>query len=185
MSSMVLDLSWCRVSAWARFLSSSSGRRPPLLPRPRAASSPALVRSRMRSRSNSARAAKTWKTSLPSLVVVSMLSWRLRNPIPRSRRAASVSTRWRSDRPRRSSFQTTTVSPLRAKLRACSRPVRSAPAPPAVSMKMRSHPALVRASFWRSNFWSAVETCGVADEHGHPPVAHGPETRSARQTPGL
>ena len=75
----------------------------------------------MRSRSNSARAANTWKTSLPPLVVVSMLSWRLRNPIPRSRRAARVSTRWRSDRPRRSSFQTTRVSPLRVKARACSR----------------------------------------------------------------
>jgi hypothetical protein len=44
----------------------------------RAAASPAAVRSRMRSRSNSARAAKTWKTSLPAGVVVSIASWRLR-----------------------------------------------------------------------------------------------------------
>jgi hypothetical protein len=38
----------------------------------------------MRSRSNSASAAKTWKTSLPPGVVVSIASCRLRNPIPRS-----------------------------------------------------------------------------------------------------
>jgi hypothetical protein len=40
----------------------------------------------MRSRSNSARAAKTWKTSLPPGVVVSIASCRLRNPMPRSAR---------------------------------------------------------------------------------------------------
>jgi hypothetical protein len=35
----------------------------------------------MRSRSNSARAAKTWRTSLPpGVVVVSIASWRLRTP---------------------------------------------------------------------------------------------------------
>ena len=39
--------------------------RPPCRPRTRAAANPAAVRSRIRSRSNSARAAKTWKTSLP------------------------------------------------------------------------------------------------------------------------
>jgi hypothetical protein len=46
----------------------------PWRPRARAAASPALVRSRMRSRSNSARAANTWKTSLPPGVVVSIAS---------------------------------------------------------------------------------------------------------------
>jgi hypothetical protein len=39
--------------------------RPPRRPRARAAAGPALVRSRTRSRSNSARAANTWNTSLP------------------------------------------------------------------------------------------------------------------------
>ena len=39
--------------------------RPPFRPRVRVASSPAIVRSRIRSRSNSATLAKTWKTSLP------------------------------------------------------------------------------------------------------------------------
>jgi hypothetical protein len=47
--------------------------RPPVRPRARAAASPALVRSRIRSRSNSARAAKMWNTSLPPGVVVSMV----------------------------------------------------------------------------------------------------------------
>ena len=42
---------------------------PPLRPRVRAASRPATVRSRMIERSNSARAAKMWKMSLPPLVV--------------------------------------------------------------------------------------------------------------------
>src|SRR5262249_5871152 len=54
MSSIVFDLSRCRMIAGARFLAPSLGRRPPLWPRARAASSPARVRSRMRSRSNSA-----------------------------------------------------------------------------------------------------------------------------------
>src|SRR5262245_7802173 len=35
MSSIVLDLSQCRMSAWASFLASSLGRRPPLWPRAR------------------------------------------------------------------------------------------------------------------------------------------------------
>jgi hypothetical protein len=49
------------------------------------------VRSRIKSRSNSASAAKTWKTSLPpGVVVVWMLSCSDRNPTPRS---ASIATR--------------------------------------------------------------------------------------------
>jgi hypothetical protein len=43
---------------------------------------------------------------------VSIASWRLRNPIPCSARPVTVSTRWRRERPRRSSFQTTRVSPV-------------------------------------------------------------------------
>ena len=56
--------------------------RPPCRPRARAAASPACVRSRIRSRSNSARAPKTWKISLPPLVVVSICSVRLLKPTP-------------------------------------------------------------------------------------------------------
>jgi hypothetical protein len=40
-------------------------------------------------------------------VVVSIASCKLRNPTPQSARPVTVSTRSRSDRPRRSSFQTT------------------------------------------------------------------------------
>jgi hypothetical protein len=45
---------------------------PPFLPRARAEASPALVRSEMSSRSNSASAAKMPKTSLPAGFVVSI-----------------------------------------------------------------------------------------------------------------
>jgi hypothetical protein len=48
-----------------------------------------------------------WKTSLPPGVVVSIASCRLRNPTPRSASPVMVSTRWRRERPRRSSLQTT------------------------------------------------------------------------------
>jgi hypothetical protein len=54
---------------------------------------PAWVRSRMRSRSNSASAPKTWKTSLPPLVVVSICSCRERKPTPRSCSCRTVSIR--------------------------------------------------------------------------------------------
>src|SRR5215217_4181849 len=73
-------------ATWSLCPLSTEGR-PPWRPRARAAASPAAVRSRIRSRSNSAKAAKTWKTSLPPGVVVSIASWRLRNPIPRSAQA--------------------------------------------------------------------------------------------------
>src|SRR5699024_1405109 len=62
----------------------SDGGRPPTRPRARAAASPALVRSVMMSRSNSAREAKMWKTSRPPGEVVSMFSCRDRNSMPRS-----------------------------------------------------------------------------------------------------
>ena len=55
--------------------------------------------SRQAKRSNSARAANRWKTSLPSGVVVSIASWRLRNPTPRPANPAIGSTRCRSDLP--------------------------------------------------------------------------------------
>ena len=46
--------------------------RPPVRPRARAEARPAIVRSEINSRSNSARAAKMPKTSLPAAVVVSI-----------------------------------------------------------------------------------------------------------------
>jgi len=65
------------------------GGRPPVRPRARAAASPAWVRSRMRSRSNSANAANTWKTSRPPGEVVSIVSCSDRKTTPRSPNAWS------------------------------------------------------------------------------------------------
>ena len=70
-------------------------------------------------------------------VVVSIAFWRLRNPMPRSARPVMVSTRCRGERPRRSSFQTTRVSPGRSWSRSCSRVCRSAAPPLAVSVNTR------------------------------------------------
>jgi hypothetical protein len=129
--------SWNISCATRSFWPVITGGRPPCRPRTRAAASPALVRSRIRSRSNSASAANTWKTSLPPGVVVSIASWRLQNPTPRSASPVTVSTKWRSDRPSRSSFQTTRVSPGRSWSRSCSRVGRSVRVPLAVSVKTR------------------------------------------------
>jgi hypothetical protein len=65
------------------------------------------------SRSNSARAPKMWKISLPPGVVVSIFSCKLRKPRSRRSSSATVSIRCRSERPSRSNFQTTSVSPGR------------------------------------------------------------------------
>jgi hypothetical protein len=84
---------------------------PPFLPLARAASRPALVRSEMRLCSNSANIAMSWKNSMPVgvLVLTSSVSdtkWTFRF-FSRS----SVSINCFHDRPRRSNFQTTRVSP--------------------------------------------------------------------------
>lgn len=88
--------------------------RPPVRPRARADARPATVRSEMRERSNSARAAKIPNTSLPEAVVVSMAApspVRTFSPMSRSVRLWTVFTRWRRSRPNRSSFHTKRVSP--------------------------------------------------------------------------
>jgi hypothetical protein len=64
-------------------LGTRAGGLPPLRPRARAACRPASVRSRMTPRSNSARAANRWNTSLPPEVVVSIVSESERKPMPR------------------------------------------------------------------------------------------------------
>ena len=78
--------------------------RPPCRPLARAAARPARVRSRMSSRSNSARAPNIWKMSLPPDVVVSICSERLLKPISFSSSAVITSIKLVSDRPRRSSI---------------------------------------------------------------------------------
>jgi hypothetical protein len=76
-----------------------------------AAARPARVRSLMSARSNSARAPNRCKMSWPPAVVVSIRSWRLRNPMARRRRPSTVRMRSARDRPRRTSRQTTRTSP--------------------------------------------------------------------------
>ncbi len=65
-----------------------------------------------------------------------------------------------SDRPKRSSLQTTIVSPLlaKAKAKASFNPGRSAFAPLILSAKLFSHPAACSASCCNARFWSSVET---------------------------
>ena len=94
--------------------------RTPVLPRARAAASPATVRSEMSARSNSAKAAKIPKTSFPDAVVVSIEApspVSTLRPMPRSVRSWTVLTRWRRSRPSRSSFHTRSVSPFRSAFR--------------------------------------------------------------------
>jgi hypothetical protein len=77
---------------------------------------------------------------------------------PRTPRSRTMSTRCGNDRPRRSSFQTTSVSPGRHSVSAASNPGLSTVAPLTVSVNRRSHPAVRSASVWRSRFCSAVDT---------------------------
>ena len=75
-SDTVRDLSEAMFLSICTCLAESAFGRPPALPLLLAAVSPARVRSRIISRSNSARAPKIWKTSFPPDVVVSMSSCR-------------------------------------------------------------------------------------------------------------
>lgn len=99
------------IANWSFSVDKPEGR-PPFLPLALAATSPALVRSRIISLSNSANEAKILNVNLPVAVVVSMWSCRLTKLTPFSLNTATRSTRWRRERPRRSNFQTTTWSPL-------------------------------------------------------------------------
>ncbi len=77
----------------------TTGFRPPFLPRAAAAVNPALVRSRIKSRSNWPSAPNTWKMSRPPGVVVSMASVRERKPTPRASSAPIVSNKVRHRAP--------------------------------------------------------------------------------------
>ena len=85
---------------------------PPRRPRARAVAKPAFVLSRIIPL-NSANTAKTWKMSLPLAALVLMSSVREMNCTPEFSRRSTISSRSRSERPRRSSFQATRVSPFR------------------------------------------------------------------------
>ena len=72
--------------------------------------------------------------------------------------SSTVSISCLSERARRSSFQTTSVSPFRTNARAAASSGRSLCAPEAFSSKIFSHPAELSASSCKAEFWSWVET---------------------------
>lgn len=88
--------------------------RPPTLPRRLAAFKPARVRSLTSSRSICARLAMTWKKKRPAGLPVSIWSVRLLKWILFFSRFATKSISPLTLRPKRSSFQTTKVSPSRS-----------------------------------------------------------------------
>ncbi len=87
------------------------GGRPPRRPRRRAATKPAITRSRVSARSYWASAPKSENSNSPWGVLVSICSVSDRKATPRFFRSVMIARRLVNDRPRRSSFQTTKVSP--------------------------------------------------------------------------
>jgi hypothetical protein len=118
--------------------------------RARAAARLSRVPETMISRMNSARAAKTWQTSLPPGVVVSRFSCSEVNPTPRVRSCPTVVIRSCNDRDSRSRDGTTRVSPVCMKSRHAANSGRSLSRPDCFSAKIRRHPAAFSASSWRS-----------------------------------
>jgi len=110
-AAMVLP-SFSLASTAARPASANVGLRLNSTPYALAASSPALVRSRMMSRSNSANAPKIWKMSLPPEVVVSICSVRLLVSVCR-RQALSSSTMRRLRRRERMEMNAIATKALR------------------------------------------------------------------------
>ncbi len=105
---------------------------------------PALVRSRIKSRSNWLSAPNTWKMSRPPGVVVSMLSVSDRKPTPRASSAPIVSIRCGRERPSRAGL-TWPWKPCprkRARIPPCvAHPsVRRCPVPPSIPAHSRSVP---------------------------------------------
>lgn len=114
----------------ARIASSTSAPtvgRPNRLPFAFALASPAVTRSRIIARSNSANTPHIWNMAFPAGVVVSMPCWCRHRSIPTAWISPrNVSRSWR-ERPRRSTDQAATISNLRrfASFRRLSRPGRA------------------------------------------------------------
>ena len=134
--------------------SSRLAGRPPVLPLALAASSPARVRSRIRSRSNWANDPKMLNMRVQPGVLVSIASVSERNCTPLASKLLMSSTRFCRDRPSLSSFQTTTVSPSRSRSSMWSSSGRWAFAPDATSMKIRLQPAFFECV--------PLQVCGLA-----------------------
>ena len=144
-----------------RIASGSRRRRPGLPPtRPRAfaARRPALVRSRMSARSNSAAAPRTWRANLPCGVEVSIGSRSDLKCPPTASTRSITSSRWTSERASRSIRATTRMSPRPTRPTARASSGRARLAPDAFSSKTTWQPAARRSSSWLKVAWSSVET---------------------------
>ncbi len=131
---------------------------PPFLPLARAAWMPALVRSEIRLCSNSANIAMSWKNSMPVgvLVLTSSVSDTKWMFLFFSR--SSVSINCFNDRPRRSNFQTTRVSPSLRYSMAARNALRSKRTPVYLSVNIRATPRFFKASIWRARCCTVFET---------------------------
>ena len=159
-SSIVLFLSLYKAAAICAFLGVSAFGRPPCRPRALAAFSPACVRSRMISRSNSASAPKMWKISFPPDVVVSI---ELGNRFEADMAVVEAGDRLDevlegSAKPIQAPDDQSVACPDVVEGFVQSGALRSALAPDAVSVKILLQPTFSRASFCRSRVWSVVDT---------------------------
>ena len=116
------------IAAWAKrsWALERANFLPPLRPLVLAAARPAMVRSRISSASNSARAAKMPNTKRPLAVVVFILApcpVSTLKPTLRLAKSCTVFTRCLRSLPSLSSFQTTSTSPERNALRQAASPV--------------------------------------------------------------
>ena len=120
---------------------------------------PSAWRSARSSSSYSAAAARTANLNRPSLVSRSKLSVSDFTLTPRSRSSPMVVRTCAAERPHRSDFQNTSVSPGCRADRAAVNPGRCTPRlPDSVSANSRSYPWVSRASSWSCGFWSRDDT---------------------------
>ena len=137
---------------------------PPVLPLARAASRPALVRSEILLCSNSASIAMSWKNSMPVGVLVLTSSVSDTKLMFRFFSRSSVSMSCCNDRPSRSSFHTTRVSPSFRYSMAARNALRSKRIPVCLSVKTLTTPRFFKASNWMEGevLFRFRDTC-VAD----------------------
>ena len=134
-------------------------------PSRRAAASSANVRSRIRTPLELGQRAEHVEHKGPCGVVVSSASVRLRNATPFSRKASMVSG-WHTERARRSSFDTTSVSPSPAESMASWSAGRSTAAPETWSAKILSQPRIGQGIALQREILVRGRDAGVADERG-------------------
>ena len=104
-----------------------------------------------------------WETSCPVGESVSIASFRLFRPTPSLRNASAHAIKSLSDRPAGPGARPRACRPRRCES-ACYRFGHSA-VPPAMSSKIRSHPASFSTSRYRSSVWSSVKHARVPNQH--------------------